>query len=165
MMPARNWLGALRGDQRGAAVMELALVAPIFATMLIGMVDIGRGYSMKLQLEQAAQRAIEKVMNGQADKTSAAALKTEAATTAGVAETSVIVDYWLECNSARQSSYDTTCDSGSGVSGGGSSGAISRRYLTVQISKTFTPMFASKWLGSNTDGTFTVIGKTGVRTQ
>jgi Flp pilus assembly protein TadG len=145
--------------------MELAIVTPIFATMLIGMVDIGRGYSMKLQLEQSAQRAIEKVMNGQADKSTAAALKTEAATIAAVPETSVTVDYWLECDNVRKSTYDTTCDSGSGVSGGGSSGAVSRRYLTVQINKTFTPMFATKWLGANSDGTFTVTGKTGVRTQ
>lgn len=145
----------LARDQRGAAVMELAIIAPVFATMLIGMVDIGRGYSMKLQLEQAAQRSIEKVMNGQADKSTAAALKTEAATAAGVAETSVVVDYWLECDSARQASYDTTC----------SSGAVYRRYLTVQISKTFSPMFSTKFLGANSDGTFTVVGKTGVRTQ
>lgn len=148
-------LRSLLRDRRGAAIMEMALVAPIFAAMLVGMVDIGRGYSMKLQLEQAAQMAIEKVMNGQADKTTAAALKTEAASTAGVSEGNVIVDFWLECDNARQSSYDSMC----------SAGAISRRYLTVQISKTFTPMFATKWLGANSDGTFTVVGKTGVRTQ
>ena len=155
MRGVRAMIEALRGEDRGTAVMELALVAPIFATMLIGMVDIGRGYSMKLQLEQAAQSSIEKVMNGQADKNSAAALKTEAATTAGVPEADVIVDFWLECNSARQGSYDTVC----------ADGTVSRRYLTVQITKTFTPMFATRWLGSNSDGTFTVVGKTGVRTQ
>ena len=151
----RRPLKSLRGDGRGAATLELALVAPVLATMLIGMVDIGRGYSMKLQLEQAAQRAIEKVMTGQADKSTVAALKTEAATTASVPESQVIVNYWLECDGATQGTYDTTC----------SMGAVSRRYLTVQISKTFTPMFSAKWLGSNPDGTFTVIGKTGVRTQ
>ncbi len=155
MMRARNWFAELRRDQCGAAIMELAFVAPIFATMLIGMVDLGRGYSMKLQLEQAAQRAIEKVMNGQADRKSAAALKTEAATVAVVPETDVTVDFWLECDTARQSNYDSAC----------STGAVSRRYLTVQINKTFTPMFATKWLGANSDGTFTVVGKTGVRTQ
>ena len=151
----RRALNSLRGDGRGAATLELALVAPVLATMLIGMVDIGRGYSMKLQLEQAAQRAIEKVMNGQADKSTVAALKTEAATTASVPESQVIVNYWLECDGVTQGTYDTTC----------STGAVSRRYLSVQISKTFTPMFSAKWLGANADGTFTVIGKTGVRTQ
>ena len=151
----RNLIALLGRDRRGTAVMELAIVAPIFAALLIGMVDIGRGYSMKLQLEQAAQRSIEKVMNGQADKSTAAALKTEAATIAVVPETQVTVDFWLECNSARQASYDTTCPTGQ----------IFRRYLTVQISKTFAPMFSTKFLGSNADGTFTVVGKTGVRTQ
>ena len=53
-------LSRLRNDKRGAAIIELGLAAPILATMLIGMVDLGRGYSMKLQLEQAAQRAIER---------------------------------------------------------------------------------------------------------
>ncbi len=155
MMRARNWFAALRRDRRGTAVMELALVAPIFATMLIGMVDIGRGYSMKLQLEQAAQRSIEKVMNGQADRSTALALQIEAALVAGVLPTDVVVDFWLECNDTRQGSYDTVCPSGQ----------VFRRYLTVQISKTFTPMFSAKWLGANANGTFTVIGKTGVRTQ
>ena len=155
MMRARNWFAALRRDRRGTAVMELALVAPIFATMLIGMVDIGRGYSMKLQLEQAAQRSIEKVMNGQADRSTALALQVEAALVAGVLPTDVVVDFWLECNDTRQASYDTVCPSGQ----------VFRRYLTVQISKTFTPMFSAKWLGANANGTFTVIGKTGVRTQ
>ena len=154
-MRARNWFAALRRDRRGTAVMELALVAPIFATMLIGMVDIGRGYSMKLQLEQAAQRSIEKVMNGQADRSTALALQVEAALVAGVLPTDVVVDFWLECNDTRQASYDTVCPSGQ----------VFRRYLTVQISKTFTPMFSAKWLGANANGTFTVIGKTGVRTQ
>lgn len=155
MLRPLSRLRALREDRRGAAIIELAIAAPIFATLLVGMVDIGRGYSMKLQLEQAAQSSIEKVMNGQADKNSAAALKTEAAQTAAVPEANVVVDFWVECNNARQGAYDTVC----------SAGAISRRYLTVQITKTFTPMFATKWLGSNSDGTFTVIGKTGVRTQ
>ena len=155
MMRARNWFAALRRDRCGTAVMELALVAPIFATMLIGMVDIGRGYSMKLQLEQAAQRSIEKVMNGQADRSTALALQIEAALVAGVLPTDVVVDFWLECNDTRQATYDTVCPSGQ----------VFRRYLTVQISKTFTPMFSAKWLGANANGTFTVIGKTGVRTQ
>src|SRR3982751_2820727 len=123
-------LARLRNDTRGASIIELALAAPILTTLLIGMVDIGRGYSMKLQLEQAAQRAIEKVMNGQADRSSVAALKTEAASTAGVDESAVTVDFWLECDGARQTNYDTTC----------TGTAVSRRYLTVQIDKTFSPM-------------------------
>ena len=54
----RIW--TLHHDKRGTAAIELALIAPILATRVVGIVDLSRGYSMKLQLEQAAQRAIEK---------------------------------------------------------------------------------------------------------
>ena len=48
-------------DDRGASVIEMALVMPFFATMIIGVADISRAYSAKLRLEQAAYRSIEKV--------------------------------------------------------------------------------------------------------
>ncbi|MCY7339576.1 MAG: pilus assembly protein [Sphingomonas bacterium] len=145
----------LRHDKRGAAAIELALIAPILATMVVGVVDLSRGYSMKLQLEQAAQRAIEKVMNGQANTSTAAALKTEAATVAGVAESAVAVDFWLECNGTRAGDYNTVCTPGQTYA----------RFMSVAITKTFTPMFAKKWAGANTDGTYTIVGRTGVRIQ
>jgi Flp pilus assembly protein TadG len=142
-------------DARGAAVIELALIAPIFSLMFIGMVDLGRAYSTKLQLEQASQRAIEKVMNGQADTTVATALKTEAATVAGVPVGQVTVLFWLECNGATAASYDMSC----------SAGQAQRRYLSVEISKTYTPMFTTKFGEAQTAGFYTLVGKTSVRIQ
>lgn len=150
-------LRRLLGDARGAAVIEVALVAPIFGALIVGVVDLSRGYSAKLLLEQASQRAIEKVMNGQATTSTAAALKTEAATTAGVAESAVAVDFWLECNDVRQTGdyKTTTC----------SAGQTYARYMSVAITKVFTPMFAKKFAGANADGTYTLTGRTGVRIQ
>ena len=52
----------LRRDERGASVVELALVAPVFAALLLGMVDLSGAYSARLELEQAAQQTIENVM-------------------------------------------------------------------------------------------------------
>jgi len=154
-MMQRSALRRLIGDRGGTAIVELAIAAPIFATMLVGMVDLGRAYSTKLELEQASQRAIEKVMNGQADTTTANALANEAATTAGVPLSQVAVDYWLECDGARAGTYSSSC----------AVGKVSRRYMTVQITKAFSPMFAVRWAGSNADGSFTLLGKTGVRIQ
>ncbi|MBA3667745.1 MAG: pilus assembly protein [Sphingomonas sp.] len=142
-------------NQRGAAVIETALLAPILATMVIGMVQVGQAFSMKLRLEQASQRAIEKIMNGQADKSSAAALKTEAATIAEVPETNVTVDFWHECNGTKMANYADVC----------SSGQVDKRYMSVSINKPFTPMFASKLTGANADGSYTMNGFTVVRTQ
>jgi Flp pilus assembly protein TadG len=154
-------LRPLTSDQRGAAVIETAFLAPILAAMVIGMVQLGMGFSTKLQLEQASQRAIEKVMNGQADTTTISALKTEAATVAGVPEANVTVDFWLECSPdggvtwTRQASYAAVC----------ASAADYRRYLSVAITKSYSPMFANKFTGANSDGSYTIKGTTSVRTQ
>lgn len=148
-------LRALLADRRGAAAIEVAIIAPVLATMVVGVVDLSRGFSMKLELEQAAQRAIEKVMNGQATTSTAAALKSEAATVADVNESAVTVDFWLECNGVRSADYNTVC----------ASGQTYARWMSVAITKTFTPMFATKWAGANADGTYTVVGRTGVRIQ
>jgi Flp pilus assembly protein TadG len=159
----KRWIAKLARDCRGASVVELALAAPFFATLIIGMVDISRGYSAKVQLTQAAQRAIEKAMQG--DKTTDLydTLQGEAATTAGVATSAVTVKYWLECNGVSQyqspatmtADYDQVCPSGQTYA----------RYVTVDIAKSFSPMFSTKWAGANPDGTYTLNGKAGIRVQ
>jgi len=46
------------------------------------------------------------------------------------------------------------------------SGQTYARWITVDITAKFTPMFSSsRWPGSNTDGTYTLHGKAGLRTQ
>src|SRR3954453_6362271 len=53
----------LLANDRGAAVIEMALIAPVLALGVIGIVDVSNAYSRKLALEQGAQRAVEKIMN------------------------------------------------------------------------------------------------------
>jgi Flp pilus assembly protein TadG len=71
-------LARLARNERGAAVIELALVAPILATLVIGITDVSIAYGHKLELEQAAQRAIEKVGQTTGDKTPEATIQKEA---------------------------------------------------------------------------------------
>ena len=149
-------LRKLAADDRGTALIELALAIPIFAAALIGMVDLSRAYSEKLQLEQAAQRAIERVMNRQMSSSSFNTLRAEAVAAAGVALSDVTVDFWLECNAVRQSNYDSSC----------TSGQIYARYLTVAVQKDFVPSFGTRFFpGANSDGTFTISSEAGIRTQ
>lgn len=146
----------LAADERGTALIELALAIPIFAAALIGMVDLSRAYSEKLLLEQAAQRAIERVMNRQTSSSSFNTLRAEAVAAAGVALSDVTVDFWLECNVIRQSNYDSSC----------SPGQVQARYLTVGIQKRFVPSFGTRFFpGANNDGTFTISSEAGIRTQ
>ena len=156
----------LARDERGASVIEMALVAPFLATLTIGMVDLSRGYSEKLALEQSAQRAVERAMQGMQGDDSTdifEGLQAEAAATAGVAEDDVTVRYWLECNGVDQNTsqatmaadYEKVCPDGEYYS----------RHLSVSIEKGYTPMFATKWLGANSDGSFTLVGEAGIRVQ
>ena len=154
---------ALSSDERGASIVELALAAPFMATLIIGMVDISRGYSAKVQLTQAAQRAVEKAMQGSKTTDLYDTLKAEAATTAGVAQSAVTVKYWLECNGVSKytsaatmtADYDQVC----------SSGQTYARYVSVDITKTYTPMFSTKWAGAAADGSYTLHGYAGIRVQ
>ena len=143
-------------DDRGASIIELALVAPVLASLLIGMVDLSRAYSYKLKLEQAAQRAIEKDQAYQTSTSTYTTLQSEAAAAAGVPTNKVTIDYWLECDGTRASNYESVCTGSQTYA----------RWVTVSVEGTFTPMFRSKYYPrANTDGTFTIVGKTGMRTQ
>ena len=91
-------LRTLRDDDRGAAIIELAMVAPVLALMTIGVVDLSNGFGKKMKLEQAAQRAIEKVMNTTGDTTVESTIIAEAAAQAEITTDKVKVNYRLECN-------------------------------------------------------------------
>ena len=147
---------SLAGDERGTSLIEMAMVAPVFASLLIGMVDISRAYSAKLQLEQAAQRSIEKVQQYRTTTSTYATLQAEAMAAAGVASSAVTVTPWLECNGTRQADYNSVCAGGEHPS----------RYITVSIQKIYTPMFASRYFPrANANGTYTLTGTAGMRTQ
>ncbi len=152
----------LAADDRGTALIEMAFATPILAACLMGMVDLSRAYSERLQLEQATQRAIEKVFNNQIGSTSYNTLKSEAVSAAqaagfsSVTASDVTIDFWLECNGTRQSSYDATC----------TGGQMYARYINVAIQKKFSPIFGTQYFpGANSDGTFTIRADSGIRTQ
>jgi len=153
---------SLGRDESGASLIEMALAMPVLASLLIGMVDISRAYSAKLQLEQAAYRAIEKVQQYNTTASTYDTLKSEAASAAtaagftGVTDSNVTIDFWLECNGTRSGDYNSVC----------APNQTYARWVTVDINANFTPMFASRrWPGANTNGTFTLHGRAGLRTQ
>jgi Flp pilus assembly protein TadG len=158
----RRFVSLIR-DERGASIIEMALVAPFLATLVIGMVDISQAYSAKLKLTQAAQRAVEHAMQGEKTSSLYDTLQAEGAAAAGVATSAVTVKYWLECNGVNQNTspatmtadFEKVCTSGQTFA----------RYVTVDIQKTYVPLFSMRWAGSNAGGTFTLHGTAGVRVQ
>lgn len=150
---------SLAADEGGTSLIEMGFLAPILATLLVGMVDLSSAYSAKLKLVQGAQRAVEKIQRfgiGVTGKTDADSLKAEAADGAGVAVAKIVVTSWLECGtSTTKKAYDGTCAANEAYA----------RYIEVDAEGTYTPMFSMKWAGANTDGTFTLHGKAGIRVQ
>lgn len=165
-MTAR-FLTRLRRDERGASVVELALVAPFMAALVIGMTDLSRAYSLKLLLEQSAQRTIEQV---EQQKSVSASYNTALSTEAGSAMTdagystgnTIAPDSWLECSSngtswTRQSDFNGSCPNATD---------ITTRYVSVRITRSFTPMFATRaWPTADANGNIPITGYAEVRVQ
>jgi Flp pilus assembly protein TadG len=145
----------LASDDRGAAVIELALIAPMLALLTIGIVDVSQAFGRKLALEQAAQRAVEKVMQTTGNTTPEGTIKAEAATQAGVSQDDVTVTYTLECDGVAEADFDTECDPAE----------TSARYLQVTVAGSYTPMFPAHYFGDDDDKVYHMTATAGVRTQ
>jgi len=145
----------LCSNKQASSVVELALVLPVLASAMVGIIDLSRGYSAKIQLEQAAYRSIEKVQQYYTTQDTYSTLQNEAATAAGVPSSNVTIDYWLECNGTRQSDYNTTC----------SGGQTYARWISVDIQSSYTPIFDLHIFTGNPSGAITLHGKAALRTQ
>jgi len=149
-------LGTIWRDDRGNSFVEMALIAPVLATLLVGTIDISRGVSAKVQAEQAAQRAIELAQSTTYSTSMNSTLQSEAETAAG-SGSAATVSAWGECDhSTTQIDYNTgTCNANQTIS----------RYVSVTVQSSFTPLFTSTFFSANSDGTVTVKGYAVVRTE
>lgn len=158
-------------------MLELALIAPVLALMVVGISDVSTAYGRKLEIEQAAQRAIEKVMQTTGETTVEDTIINEAmcqingvdedgeCASGRIAATNVTVTYRLECTDAagemtEQESSDAavfdafTCDSGS----------TEARYISTTVTDRYTPLFPIRF-GVEDDGSYHMSVTAGVRVQ
>lgn len=170
-------------DERGAAVIELAMVAPVLALMVIGIVDMSNAFSRKLALEQGAQRAIERIMQTTGNDTVENTLKSEVqcqvngTSTSGnttsckstpVALSDVTVTYKLECTTVAgvtvtQTSTDPVAFDALTCGNGGP--FTEARYIEVAVADKYSPMFPIHFSFIDADGTYHLSATAGMRTQ
>lgn len=153
---AVSLLHRLETDDRGASVVEFALFIPVFAVMVMGIGDVAMGYSTKLQVEQAAYRALEKVALGSV--TDYQTLRNEVAASdgsGGIQASDVTVDNWLECNRVRQGSFTGTCTTGQDTA----------RYVSVTVNWSYTPQFEYGPLVGNSSGVVPITASASLRIQ
>jgi Flp pilus assembly protein TadG len=163
---------------RGAAVIELALVAPVLALMVVGVVDISTAFSNKLAVEQGTQRAIEKIMQTTETSTVQDTLKSEvqcqvngtkadgSCKTTPLLLSDITVNFRVECTPAggpmtaqtttvADTFDDLECDTGE----------TEARYISVTAMRKYTPMFATHFAGIDADNTYHLTATAGMRTK
>ena len=138
---------AFRVCARGSVAVELALLAPVLAGVLIGIVDIGTYINQKMQLQSAARAGAQYAIqsDGNAEDTAGIFDVVAAASNmdAGFTVTSVA---FCGCADGTETTVSTTgCG---GTCAGGDSPALSVR---VTVSNTFTPIFPYPGLPDSVD--------------
>jgi Flp pilus assembly protein TadG len=145
-------------NDRGAAVIEMALLAPVLALGVIGIVDMSNAYSRKLALEQGAQRAIEKIMQTTANDTVENTLATEAVcqvngttttnnvttcNTSPLTTANVTVTYRRECTAADGTIATTTYTTNTDYDNGSCATGTTREadYIQIALTSTYSPLF------------------------
>lgn len=138
---------AFRFCARGSVAVELALLAPVLAGMLIGIVDIGTYIHQKMQLQSAARAGAQYAIqsDGNAEDTAgiSAAVTASADLDAGFSITSVAF-----CGCADGTETTVSVTGCGGTCAGGDNPALSVR---VTVTNTFTPIFPYPGLPDSLD--------------
>ena len=152
-------------DNRGAAIIELAIVAPVIALMTVGVVDLSNGFGTKLKVEQAAQRSVEKVMQTTGVTDVETTIATEAicqfngtlpngtCKTAPLTAANVTVAHTLYCNNVLTAAPDCT------------SGQTESRWIKVTVWTDHRPLFPLHFTGIDANGKYRIQASAGMRTQ
>jgi Flp pilus assembly pilin Flp len=162
-------LRSLRADNRGAALIELALVAPVLALMTVGVVDLSNGFGRKLRLEQAAQRSIEKVMQTTGELSVEGTIANEAVCQyngvdedgeckqAPLTTDNVTVTHRLECDGVEKivTEDDQDCAEGQAES----------RWIQVTVRVDYAPLFPVHFSGIDENNKYRIEAIAGMRTE
>ena len=153
--------------ERGAAIIELAFVAPVIALMTVGVVDLSNGFSSKLRLEQAAQRSIEKVMQTTGVTSVETTIANEAicqvngtnangsCKTAPITTANITVTHALYCNNGSTPTAATDCPTGQ----------LESRWIQVAIWDDYEPLFPLHFSGIEANGKYRIQASAGIRTE
>lgn len=165
-------------NERGAAVIEMALVAPILALMVVGIVDMSNAFSRKLALEQGAQRAIEKIMNTTENATVESTLASEVqcqvngSTTSGGVTTcnssptqTITVTWRLDCTTGGTTTSQSTTNSATYDGYVSACAGTKAGYVQVNVTDKYSPLFPIHFAAFNSgDSTYHLSATAGTRT-
>jgi Flp pilus assembly protein TadG len=144
----RNWKSSgrprLAADRSGNIMLEFALALPIFTLMTVGLLDLGRYSMQKSALLQGARAGAQ---YGVIAPTEEANINSTAQTATGLAGVTASNAMFCECVSGTTVSCDsaTTC----------SAGVTKKRYVRVNLHKTFSSVITTSTLNFGAFGSWT----------
>ena len=160
----RRLLQRLHGDEGGAAIIELAMAAPVLTVLIMGATDVGMAFSRKLALEQGAQRAVEKVMQTTQLQTVQGTIANEVAVQADVDASQVSVTFPKYCNDRKLP--DSGRDDDGFALGECATNETPAWYIQVAVTEDYEPLFSSVSLGTKlANGKYRIVAEAGMRTK
>jgi Flp pilus assembly protein TadG len=131
----RHSLKRLRDDRGGNFAIEFALVLPILALLLVGLLDLGR-YS--LQKSALLQGAREGAQYGMLAPTDTANIQTTAQNATGLSGVSAVAERFCECVAGTPVACTPSC------------GAGMKTYIKVTTTRNFVSVLSSNSVGGIT---------------
>lgn len=142
---SRHALRQLLRNQSGTSIMELAIAAPIFVILGIGISDLSHNLTARHAVNSALNTAMELAQLGPVAG-GYEHVRAEAASAADIRLDNVTLEQWLECDNQNRDFY-AACDTGQ----------MALRYIRLEVRKSYTPIFGR--MGYSTvepDGTTTI---------
>jgi Flp pilus assembly protein TadG len=143
----------LRSDRRGVSLIEFAAIAPFVGLLIVGVADLGRGYADRFALQQATNRTLELAQQG-TRLNDYSFLEAQAETAAGPGADATLTQ-WLECDGGAAQAFTNSCAAGQQMA----------RYVTLEISKPFVPVFTGAGYPKETDGSIRLKARASLRVQ
>lgn len=108
----RNLIHRLSFETRGTSLIELAIVAPVLAGLLLGMVDGSLLVQRRIELQEVAAQ-LANIAASKAPTTSTITdLTAVASSMAGIPQNQVTLTLGIRCNNGSIKALDATCNAG-----------------------------------------------------
>jgi Flp pilus assembly protein TadG len=123
-------LRRILASKRGVSTVEVALVAPFLALLIVNTIDSAVFAARKLQIQQGVNRGLEISMMG-GKSTTTSTIQSETATEADVNTSDVTITQVLECDGVVVSTWSSSCTTGQETT----------RFITVSVTTTHSTLF------------------------
>jgi len=131
MRKLSGFLARLRGDKRGAAVIETALVLPVLLTFAFGFIDLTQAFAFRMSLQEHAQAGADLVIAYGESVPADTEIKEAISQYSEVPVDSIFITRTIDCNGKSASTTSNSCPNADD---------LRVDYMTIKIEGAYQPM-------------------------